>query len=91
MDHSNRRDGSAMGSEDQIKLLTSKQAIQGYIRKISGEPCSEYMFKKYIGRGMPARFEDSRWLAYADNIDEYFRAYTRFSVRESGKQDPGGE
>jgi len=75
-----------MGSEDQIKLLTSKQAIQGYIAKISGEACSEYMFRKYIGRGMPARFEDNRWLAYADNIDEYFKAYTRTPAEKSGKK-----
>lgn len=80
-----------MGGEDRIKLLTSKQAIQGYIAKISGEACSEYMFKKYISRGMPARFEDNRWLAYSENIDEYFRTYTRFSAGKCEKKEAAGE
>lgn len=64
-----------------IRILTSKDAIKDYLYRISGDPCSDYMFRRYIERGMPARYEDSRWLAHADNIDEYFRAYTRINMR----------
>jgi hypothetical protein len=43
---------------------------------------SDYIFKKYIKMGMPARYEDNRWIAHTDNIDEFFRQYTKVSMRK---------
>ena len=31
----------------------------------------------FIKMGMPARYEDNRWIAHTDNIDEFFRQYTK--------------
>jgi hypothetical protein len=63
-------------------LLTSKESIKSYITDISnGDPCSDYLFKKYIEKGLPARFDDNRWLAYSENIDEFFKLYTRVSMK----------
>lgn len=64
------------------KLLASKDEIKTYLGNIS-----DYMFRKYIEAGMPARFEDSRWLAHAENIEEFFRSYTRVSMRKMPKED----
>ncbi len=57
------------------KILQTKEEIKTYLNNIS-----DYQFKKYIEKGMPARFEDGRWIAHTDNLDEFFRAYTRISM-----------
>ena len=58
------------------KILTSKQEIMSYVG------ASDYLFKKYIQLGMPARFEDNRWVAHSDNIEDWFKQYTRVSMRK---------
>ncbi len=65
------------------KLLTNKLSIQEYIQSLStsNEPCTDYMFKKYVQQGLPARFEDNRWLAHKDNIDDFFKSYTRVTMK----------
>ena len=65
------------------KILNCKEEIKDYIGG-----CSDYMFKKYITLGMPARYEDGRWLAFADNIDKFFMAYTNVSMKKSLDQIP---
>lgn len=52
------------------KLLLSKQEIMDYLK------CGKYGFKVWIARGLPARYEDGRWSAHADNIDEFMRKWT---------------
>ena len=49
-------------------------------------PCSDHLFSKYIRAGMPARYEDGRWLAHADNIDEWFKTYTRVQLRKDPEE-----
>lgn len=66
-----------MANKQNSKLLTSKDEIKTYLGNIS-----DYLFKKYIEKGMPARYEDNRWLAYSENIDEFFKTYTRVSMRK---------
>jgi len=44
--------------------------------------CSPQTFKKYITAGMPARFEGNRWVAHADNINDWFKKYTAVSMRK---------
>ncbi len=70
-------------AQENKKLLTNKQAIQDYIQSLSttNEACTDYMFKKYIERGLPARFEDNHWLAHKDNIDEFFKNHTRVTMK----------
>jgi len=45
------------------------------------------MFAKYIERGLPARYEDRRWIAHADNIDEWIKEYTRVQLRKMPSED----
>ena len=58
------------------KILGSKEEIKTYVGNIS-----DYTFKKYIESGLPARYEDGRWIAHAENIDEFFKIYTRVSMK----------
>lgn len=59
------------------KILLSKDEIKEYIGN-----STDYMFKRYVEKGMPARYEDSRWMAHTDNIDDFFKAYTKISMRK---------
>lgn len=64
------------------KILDSKEAIKDYIGNVS-----DYRFTQYIEAGMPARYERGRgWIAHADNIDEFFRLYTRISMKNNVHQ-----
>jgi hypothetical protein len=62
--------------KEHIRVLSSKQAIMDYIAYISGEPCTDYMLRKFIKKGLPARYEDNRWLAHVENIEAWFKKYT---------------
>jgi hypothetical protein len=57
------------------KILSSKEEIKSYIGGISN-----HLFYKYIKCGLPARYEDNRWTAHTENIDNFFRAYTMISM-----------
>lgn len=57
------------------KLLTCKQEIMDYL------DCSKDRFKKYIEAGMPALYEDGRWTAHTDNLDEFFKRYTFVTMK----------
>ena len=59
------------------KLLTSKDEIKAYLG-IS----SDGSFKKYIEKGLPARYEDRRWVAHTDNVDEWMKGYTRVQMKK---------
>ena len=52
------------------KFLSSKQEIMDYLR------CGKVAFRVWIEKGLPARYENGRWSAHADNIDEFLRHYT---------------
>ena len=65
------------------KILTSKDEIKAYIGNVS-----DYLFKKYIKKGMPARFEDGRWVAHAENLDEFFRKYTKVYMKNLPNESP---
>ena len=55
-------------------ILGSRQEIMDFIG------ASEYLFKKYITRGMPAKYHEKRWVAHTDNIDAFFKKYTNVSM-----------
>jgi hypothetical protein len=65
----------------QVKVLSSKEAIKTHLTDITGEPCSDYLFYKYIEMGLPALYRNRRWLAHVENIDEFFKAQTRISMK----------
>lgn len=56
------------------KLLLCKQEIMGHLK------CGKYAFKVWIERGLPARYEDGRWSAHTDNVDEFLRVWTKEKV-----------
>jgi hypothetical protein len=64
-------------------ILTSKEEIKEYLGGVSN-----YLFNKYIKMGMPARFEDNRWCAHTENIDNFFKAYTKVSMSKMLDQIP---
>lgn len=64
------------------KILTSKDEIKAYLGNLS-----DYMFKKYIEKGLPARYEDRRWIAHVDNLDDFMKAYTRISLKKMPPED----
>ena len=67
---------------NEIRIFTCKAAIQAYIKKITGEECTDYMFRVYIECGMPARVVNKRWYAHADNIDQFFVLFTRVASKK---------
>lgn len=73
----------AMTVQKSTRILTSKQEIMDYLGGISN-----HLFMKYVNAGMPARFEDNRWIAHTDNIEEWCRAYTRVSMKQVLNQIP---
>jgi len=68
------------------KILTSKEEIKAYLGNLS-----DYLFKKYIERGMPARYEDRRWVAHADNLDEFMKVYTRVQLKKMPEEEETGD
>jgi len=65
------------------KILTSKQETMDYIG------CSYHPFKKYMESGLPARYEEGRWLSHTDNVDEFFKTYTRVSMKTNKREVEG--
>ena len=63
-------------TEPNPKILDSKQKIMVYCGNIT-----ERVFRKYIKWGLPAFYDEgSGWIAYTENIDEFFKSRTRVSM-----------
>ncbi len=60
---------------DKIGLLVGKKAISEFL-----DDASDHMLKKYLELGMPVVIEDKRWLAHKENLEEFFKLYTRKKV-----------
>jgi hypothetical protein len=65
--------------KNHTKTLFSKQEILDYLR------ISDYLFRKFVEKGMPARYENSRWTAHCDNLEDFFRKFSNVSMRKSIK------
>lgn len=65
-------------SEKQRKsgLLDGKEEIRTFLNG-----ASDHKLNKYISAGMPVLIEGNRWLAHEDNIEDFFRKYTRVDSR----------
>ena len=53
-------------------LLDGKNEISEFLNG-----ASDYKLKKYVAAGMPVLIDEGRWLAHRDNLEDFFRAYTR--------------
>lgn len=53
-------------------LLDGKQAIKDFLCN-----ASDYMLNKWVGDGMPVRIDCGRWYAHTDNLEDFFRFYTK--------------
>ena len=73
-DGNGKRPSMTAGIAPSGKILKNKDEIKTYLGNIS-----DYIFRKYIKMGMPARFEDGNWIAFADNIDSFFQKITNVS------------
>ena len=61
-----------------IKVLNSKEEIKEYLG------ISNHTFRRYISLGMPARYDKGGfWIAYTENIDKWFQAYTQISMKKA--------
>ena len=58
-------------------LLDGKDQISAFLGG-----AGDKKLKKYIEAGMPVLIEDGRWMAHKDNIEDFFKHYTRKRVRE---------
>jgi len=57
-------------------ILYGKEAVRTFLKNPS-----DYMLKKYLAAGMPVRIESGNWLAHQDNLDDFFKHYTRKKSR----------
>ena len=53
-------------------LLDGKKEISEFLNGPG-----EHRLKKYVKAGMPVKFIDGRWIAHKDNIEEFFKRYTK--------------
>jgi len=61
--------------EDRSGLLVGKGEISTFLGG-----ASDYMLKKYLEMGLPVAIEGTLWIAHKENIEEFFKHYTRRKV-----------
>ena len=57
---------------DRTGLLDGKGEISKYLNN-----ASDYKLRKWIEAGMPVLIEDGRWYAHRENLEMFFRFYTK--------------
>ena len=57
-------------------LMTSKEEVRGFLNN-----ASDYALKKFLLAGMPVRIEGGKWLAHKENIEDFFKHYTRTKAK----------
>lgn len=63
-----------MGS-DRTGLLDGKDQIRKFLNN-----ATDYRMKTFLKAGMPVLIEGGRWLAHKDNLEEWFKFYTKKKV-----------
>jgi len=53
-------------------LLIGKKKISAYL-----DDASDYMLTKWIKNGMPVLITGGKWTAHKDNLEDFFKSYTR--------------
>ncbi len=64
-------------------LLIGKKRISEYL-----DDASDHLLKKWIEKGMPVLIEDGRWMAHRENLEDFFKAYTRKRANLSQVETP---
>jgi len=65
-----------MSEKNGSKTLIGLKPILDYL------DMSEPTFRQFVKLGLPARVHNCRWYAHKDNIDEFFRIFTRHREKE---------
>ena len=66
-------------------LIYGKNEISAYLNN-----ASDYLLKKWVREGMPVLIEDGpngRWLAHKENLEDFFRHYTRRRAKAEMMED----
>ena len=53
-------------------LLTGKEEVRAFLKN-----ASDYKLKKWLAAGMPVEIESGEWTAHKENLEEWFKSYTR--------------
>lgn len=59
------------------RLLVGKKDITDYLQIGAG------MFYEMVRLGMPARAVNKRWMAYSENLDDFFKRFTAVDNRKA--------
>lgn len=65
-----------MSIDEVSGVLDGKEEIRKFLKGMS-----DYKMSKYIAAGMPVLIDDGRWIAHKDNLEDFFRKYTRVDSR----------
>ncbi|MGR9045633.1 MAG: hypothetical protein ACU83N_10075 [Gammaproteobacteria bacterium] len=57
-------------------LLDGKEEIRSFLNGVS-----DHKLKKFVEAGMPVRIEDTRWYAHIENIENWFKSWTKIRVK----------
>ncbi len=57
-------------------LLDGKDEIRDFLNG-----ASDHKLKKYVEAGMPVRIVDGKWYAHIENIEAFFRTWTRIRTK----------
>ena len=57
-------------------LLDGREAVRKFLGGVS-----DYKLNKWIKAGMPILIDEGRWLAHTENIEDFFKTYTRVDSR----------
>jgi 2-phospho-L-lactate guanylyltransferase (CobY/MobA/RfbA family) len=68
---------------DRSGLLVGKGEISKFLNN-----ASDYMLDKFVKMGMPVVVEGNMWLAHKENIEEFFKHYSRKRVDVRKISDP---
>jgi hypothetical protein len=61
-------------------ILDGKDEISAFLGG-----ASDYKLTRWVKLGMPVLIDDGRWLAHIDNIEDFFRKYTRVDSRSKAQ------
>lgn len=64
--------GNKKGAAEKSGILDGRAAVCEFLHGASVQK-----IKKWVAAGMPVLMDGHSWLAHRDNIEEFFRAYTR--------------
>ncbi len=64
-------------NDKSCKILRTAQEIMDFLGGISRST-----FKKWVERGLPCAIEDGAWWAHTENLEDFFKLYTRRTIKK---------